>query len=157
MKYIYNRHLSRTESLLKRKLSVIVVFRVLTSLSIITVLFIIQFNNFLLFHHISVTISVVIGFLIFEIIWSGRDIIDNQSHEQNRTIFAERLLENLSMPYLDDKISFVSCSIGIAASNNGNTAKNLLSRADSAMYIAIKTGKNRFVYDNTGKLSTSTL
>lgn len=83
-------------------------------------------------------------------------IMMDQSQKQNRTILAERLLENLSMPYLDDKISFVSCSIGIAVSNNGNTAQNLLSRADSAMYKAKKTGKNRFVYDNSGKLSTST-
>ncbi len=65
-------------------------------------------------------------------------IMMDQSHEQNRTLLAERLLKNLSMPYLDDKISFVSCSIGIAVSNNGNTAKNLLSRADSAMYKAKK-------------------
>jgi len=56
----------------------VLAFRVLTSLSAITLLFIVQFNNFFLFHYIVESLSIIIGLLIFAVVWSGRDIINNK-------------------------------------------------------------------------------
>ncbi|MCK5200111.1 MAG: PAS domain-containing protein, partial [Spirochaetales bacterium] len=57
---------------------VVVAFQVLVSLSGITLLFIIQFSNFLLFHYIVETLSIIVGLLIFNVVWTGRDLIDSK-------------------------------------------------------------------------------
>ena len=66
------------ESISNKNPSVMVVFRVLAFLSGITILLIIQLNNFRLFHYITESLSVIVGVLIFAVVWSGRDIIDNK-------------------------------------------------------------------------------
>lgn len=57
---------------------VVFTFQVLASLIGITLLFILQLNNYLLFHYIVETLSILVGLLIFAVVWSGRDIIDNK-------------------------------------------------------------------------------
>ncbi|MDD5335132.1 MAG: EAL domain-containing protein [Rhodoferax sp.] len=59
---------------------------------------------------------------------------------------ATKMLDALSRPFLlDGKQVFVSCSIGIALYPSDSTeADDLLKFADSAMYLAKQSGRNRF-------------
>ena len=66
------------EPLFPKNPMVVLAFQVLATLSGITLLLIIQFNNFLLFHYIAEFLSVIVGLLIFSVVWTGRDIIDNK-------------------------------------------------------------------------------
>jgi diguanylate cyclase (GGDEF)-like protein/PAS domain S-box-containing protein len=59
---------------------------------------------------------------------------------------ATKMLETLNQPFLlDGKEVFVSCSIGIALYPSDSTESNdLLKFADSAMYLAKRSGRNQF-------------
>ncbi len=63
-------------------------------------------------------------------------------------VVAQRLLDSLQAPMLIDGHEVViTPSIGIAlAPDDGNTVEELLKRADTAMYHAKSTGKNKFSY-----------
>ena len=63
---------------------------------------------------------------------------------------ARRILELVSEPYgLDEGEAFVSASVGIAFASVGDTADNLLRKADVAMYRAKEAGRNRYeIFDH---------
>jgi diguanylate cyclase (GGDEF)-like protein len=63
---------------------------------------------------------------------------------------AEKMLATVTVPYqLDGREIFCSCSIGISIyPHDGTSASNLLKNADTAMYHAKNSGRNRFqLYD----------
>ncbi len=62
----------------------------------------------------------------------------------------EKMLATVTVPYqLDEREIFCSCSIGISIyPHDGTSASNLLKNADTAMYHAKNSGRNRFqLYD----------
>ncbi len=63
---------------------------------------------------------------------------------------AEALIRAFRAPFLiNEHEFFISCSIGIALyPDHSLTATDLIKHADTAMYAAKKTGKNRYVYYN---------
>lgn len=71
-------------------------------------------------------------------------VLMNYIDRNDYTGIAERLLQNLSLPYLDGKIDFLTGSVGIAVSKEGDTAIDLISKADACMYAAKKDGKNKY-------------
>lgn len=57
---------------------------------------------------------------------------------------AERILETISKPYLNETVNFITCSIGIAKSEEHETVDTLIKKADFSMYSAKRAGKNMF-------------
>lgn len=64
---------------------------------------------------------------------------------------AKRICASLAVPFdgPGDILMGVSVSVGIALSEEGVGAVEILSRADAAMYLAKRAGKNGYAYDRT--------
>jgi diguanylate cyclase (GGDEF)-like protein len=78
-------------------------------------------------------------------------LLGHIQREDDPAIVAGRILERLSDPFhLEGRRMFVTASIGIALSNTGVTAEDLLRNADTAMYHAKTNGKARFEFFNEG-------
>ena len=57
---------------------------------------------------------------------------------------AQQLLKQLSKPYLNGTVTKISASIGATITGEDFILEELLRRSDAAMYMAKKSGKNRF-------------
>ena len=73
-------------------------------------------------------------------------LLDNPESCENVALVASRVIEEVNGPMeLDGTTVHVGTSIGIATfQNDGMSATDLLKRADDAMYVAKKSGKNAF-------------
>lgn len=69
-------------------------------------------------------------------------IIAGKDESSDYKKLAERILDTISKPYLDNAINFITCSIGIALSEERETVDTLIKKADFAMYSAKRAGKN---------------
>ena len=70
-------------------------------------------------------------------------LCENTDAEDARYI-AERLLASLRQPLtIDGREVAVTASIGVATAQPGDTATDLIRRADLSMYTAKRDGKNR--------------
>lgn len=60
----------------------------------------------------------------------------------------DRVLANLKAPvFLDERETFITCSIGVALyPSDGETAQELIQHADAAMYLAKDSGRNNVKY-----------
>ena len=75
--------------------------------------------------------------------------LGNIQQDTDASAIATRLLERLGEPfYFEGRRLLVSASIGIALSTTGSTPEELLSNADTAMYLAKTSGKSRFKFFN---------
>jgi diguanylate cyclase (GGDEF)-like protein len=84
-------------------------------------------------------------------------LLDNPSHRNDIIVIAEKLLESVRSPILFEGQEIqVGFSIGISQyPEDGNTAAQLLSRADQAMYETKAAGRNGFRFSSsTGAPST---
>ena len=73
-------------------------------------------------------------------------LVEESESEDEVLLVAERIANALATPFLlNNKEVFVSASIGIARTNAGDTADELVRNADVAMYIAKTRGKGRYV------------
>lgn len=77
-------------------------------------------------------------------------LLDNPESCEKIATVASRVIEVVSGPMnLDGKTVHVGTSVGIATfQNDGMTANDLLKRADDAMYVAKKSGKNSFQFSD---------
>jgi diguanylate cyclase (GGDEF)-like protein/PAS domain S-box-containing protein len=71
-------------------------------------------------------------------------ILNNIGNEQNATLVAHKIIEALSKPVdLNGQICHIGGSVGIAMyPDDSDEAESLLHKADEAMYLAKKSGKN---------------
>ena len=70
---------------------------------------------------------------------------------ENRDIIAQNIIDDISKPYIiEKKILNIGVSIGIikVLADNILNQDELISRADKAMYISKKDGKNRYSYNS---------
>lgn len=83
-------------------------------------------------------------------------LLENPSHREDIVNIAEKLLESVRAPILHDGNEMqVGFSIGISQyPDDGNTAAQLLSRADHAMYEIKAAGRNGFRFSSTKDVST---
>jgi diguanylate cyclase (GGDEF)-like protein len=75
-------------------------------------------------------------------------LLTNLTHELDAARIAEKILDALARPLLlNDRTIHCTASIGIATvPANGDDPKELIRRADTAMYQAKKNGRNRFEF-----------
>jgi len=75
-------------------------------------------------------------------------IMQDLNHGEDASVLAQKLLKTLSSPiYKDDKVLYLSCSIGISLyPNDGSTVHDLVKYADAAMYRAKEEGRNNFQF-----------
>jgi diguanylate cyclase (GGDEF)-like protein len=75
-------------------------------------------------------------------------LIENHENQRDISICAERIIEQLSAPYvLGRRSCHVTLSIGISVfPTDGNDSQSLLKAADLAMYRAKATGRNSYLY-----------
>ncbi|MFC1551856.1 GGDEF domain-containing protein [Candidatus Latescibacterota bacterium] len=73
-------------------------------------------------------------------------IIAGKDESKDYKTVAERILKTISQPYLDEAVNFITCSIGIAISEERETVDTLIKKADFAMYSAKRAGKNMFKF-----------
>ena len=75
-------------------------------------------------------------------------ILDNIKYEKEAAIIANRIIFTLSKPFnLKDKLFYISASIGITLyPENGETAEDLIKKADIAMYHVKNIGKNNYQF-----------
>jgi diguanylate cyclase (GGDEF)-like protein/PAS domain S-box-containing protein len=73
-------------------------------------------------------------------------VLDNPENYEKVAMVASRVIEEVNGPmHIDGTTAHVGTSIGIAIfQNDGMSASDLLKRADDAMYVAKKSGKNSF-------------
>lgn len=79
-------------------------------------------------------------------------ILFQRVHRQELSMTAQRLLDELSHPFsVGGHEIFVTASIGISTyPEDGQTADELLSKADAAMYQAKQEGRNNFKFYHSG-------
>jgi diguanylate cyclase (GGDEF)-like protein len=77
-------------------------------------------------------------------------LLDNPESREKVALVASRVIEEVNGPMnLDETTVHVGTSIGIATfQNDGVSANDLLKRADDAMYVAKKSGKNSFRFSD---------
>lgn len=75
-------------------------------------------------------------------------LLDNPESAENVALVAARVIEVVNGPmHLDGETVHVGTSVGIAIfQNDGMSASDLLKRADEAMYVAKRAGKNSFQF-----------
>ena len=73
---------------------------------------------------------------------------DNELHAiQDVTVIAQKILKILKIPFIvDDSEYLLSASIGISMFNDAVSGKELMKRADSAMYVVKENGKDSFSF-----------
>lgn len=77
-------------------------------------------------------------------------LLDDLDRPEDAVQIAQRIVERIQMPFVDLNLASaqisIGASIGIAMASDGSqTAENLISRADSAMYHAKALGGNTYV------------
>lgn len=77
--------------------------------------------------------------------WGGEEfvVLLTFTSLQNAVQAANILKETINETYIDNKVEHVTCSFGVTSYQKGDTIHSVLKRADEAMYIAKKSGKNR--------------
>jgi diguanylate cyclase (GGDEF)-like protein len=83
-------------------------------------------------------------------------LLDGMRHFSDAAVVADRIIETLRRPIpLDDAVISVGASVGVAVVEDSVDApepEELMRRADMAMYLAKRQGKNRFViFDETAR------
>jgi diguanylate cyclase (GGDEF)-like protein len=83
-------------------------------------------------------------------------LLDGMRHFSDAAVVADRIIETLRRPIpLDDAVISVGASVGVAVVEDAVDApepEELMRRADMAMYLAKRQGKNRFViFDETAR------
>jgi diguanylate cyclase (GGDEF)-like protein len=81
-------------------------------------------------------------------------LLDGMRHRSDVYVVAERVVESLHKPILLGDIAVtIGGSIGVAVVEHGTeipTADEVLRRADMAMYLAKRQGKDRYIVFDTG-------
>jgi diguanylate cyclase (GGDEF)-like protein len=76
-------------------------------------------------------------------------LLDGMRHKSDASVVAERIIETLRRPIpLGDALITIGASVGVAVVDDPSDApqpEELMRRADMAMYLAKRQGKNRFV------------
>jgi diguanylate cyclase (GGDEF)-like protein len=83
-------------------------------------------------------------------------LLDGMRHRTDASVVAERIIETLRRPIpLGDALVTIGASVGVAVVDDPADApdpEELMRRADMAMYLAKRQGKNRFVvFDETAR------
>jgi diguanylate cyclase (GGDEF)-like protein len=83
-------------------------------------------------------------------------LLDGMRHKSDASVVAERIIETLRRPIpLGDALITIGASVGVAVVDDPAEApepEELMRRADMAMYLAKRQGKNRFVvFDETAR------
>jgi len=84
-------------------------------------------------------------------------LLENPTHRDDIIVIAEKLLESVRSPILQEGQEIqVGFSIGISQyPDDGNTAAQLLSRADHAMYETKAAGRNGFRFSSINGVPTN--
>ncbi len=84
--------------------------------------------------------------------WGGEEflIILPGSDLQTATVFAEKIREIVASQQImfSGKSLSITISVGVASMGNSDTAEDLVSRSDKALYIAKENGRNRVEVSN---------
>ena len=74
--------------------------------------------------------------------------LTNIKHPREAAVFAEQLISIIEEPVVvNEQEIFMSTSIGVSIyPNDGNTADELINKADKAMYFSKQNGRNRFEF-----------
>jgi len=77
-------------------------------------------------------------------------LLDNPESGEKVALVAARVIEDVNGPmHFDGATVHVGTSIGVAIfQNDGMSATDLLKRANDAMYVAKKSGKNSFQFSD---------
>ncbi len=77
-------------------------------------------------------------------------ILNNVDNPDNAILVAEKILESLSQPFaVNGNACLIGCSIGISMfPDDTEEAETLVKMADDGMYMAKKSGKNRYQFFN---------
>jgi diguanylate cyclase (GGDEF)-like protein len=83
-------------------------------------------------------------------------LLDGMRHKTDASVVADRIIETLRRPIpLGEAMVSIGASVGVAVVDdpaNAPDAEELMHRADMAMYLAKRQGKNRFVvFDETAR------
>jgi diguanylate cyclase (GGDEF)-like protein len=83
-------------------------------------------------------------------------LLDGMRHKSDASVVAERIIETLRRPIpIGDAMVTIGASVGVAVVDepaDAPEAEELMRRADMAMYLAKRQGKNRFVvFDETAR------
>jgi diguanylate cyclase (GGDEF)-like protein len=80
--------------------------------------------------------------------WGGEEFVVLLTHtdKENALKAAEILRQKIESAKIGAKISNITCSFGVSTYDANDTIYSMLKRADEAMYIAKKSGKNRIEF-----------